>query len=378
MIYLDNNATTKVLPEVLEAMLPFYKELWGNPSSLHPFGAGLAKHIDEARTHAAGLLGAQRESEIVFTGGGTESNNLALRGVLQANPTKRHCITTQVEHPSILMPCQQLEKEGLEVTYLPVQQNGLLDLKELENAIRENTALVSIMWANNETGVIFPIEEIAKICLSKNVLLHTDATQTAGKIPIDLRKVPIHLLSLSGHKFHAPKGIGALYVRLGTKLAPQILGGHQERSRRAGTENVASIVGLGEAARLAKKRLEEKTLEKTRTLRDRFEEEISKNCGCVQKNGKGAKRLPNTASLSFEGLEGETICLLLGEEDICVSTGSACTAGSLEPSHVLKAMGLNSKQARGTVRFSLSFETTEEEIDQTIEVLKKIVLRLRR
>jgi len=378
MIYLDNNATTQVWPEVLEAMLPFYRELWGNPSSLHLFGAQVAKYIDEARENVASMLGAQRASEIVFTSCGTESNNLAIRGVLQSNPVKRHVITTQVEHPSVLLLCQQLEKEGFDLTTLPVQKDGNLNLSELEKNIRKETAIVSIMLANNETGVIFPIEEIAKICSAKNVIFHVDATQAIGKIPIDLKRTSVNLLSLSGHKFHTPKGIGALYIRRGTKLIPQIIGGHQERNRRAGTENVAYIVGMGMASKLAQKNLEENVSNNVAELRDQFEETVQKKWNWVQINGNGSKRLPNTSSLSFEGLEGETICLLLGEEDIAVSTGSACSAGSLEPSHVLKAMGLNSKQARGTVRFSLGLETTKEEIDQTILKLEKIITRLKR
>lgn len=378
MIYLDNNATTRVLPEVLEAMLPFYREYWGNPSSMHPFGAQVAKHIDEAREKVAKLLCAQRESEIVFTSGGTESNNLAIRGTLQANPTKRHVITTLVEHPSVLSLCQQLAKEGYEVHYLPVKPNGDLNLGELETSIRKTTALVSIMWANNETGVIFPIEAIAKICASKNVPLHVDATQAVGKIPIDLRSVPVNLISLSGHKLHAPKGIGALYVRRGTQLAPLFFGGGQERSRRPGTENVASIVGLGKAAELAQKRVEANQMALVADSRDQFETEVQKKIPWVKRNGVGSKRLPNTSSLCFECLQGEEISLLLGEAGICVSTGSACSAGSLEPSHVLKAMGISQAHAKGAVRFSLSFETTKEEIDQTLGMLEKIVARLTR
>ncbi|MBI4125046.1 MAG: aminotransferase class V-fold PLP-dependent enzyme [Deltaproteobacteria bacterium] len=369
MIYLDNNATTRVLPEVMEAMLPFYTELWGNPSSLHPFGAQVAKHIDKAREQAAALLGAQRESEIVFTSGGTESNNLAIRGTLLANPGKKHIVTTPVEHPSVLLLCQQMEKEGYEVTYA---------LDHPEKSIGENTALVSVMWANNETGVIFPIEKIAAVCREKNVPLHVDATQAAGKIPIDLRQVPVSLLSISGHKLHAPKGIGALYVRRGTRLNPLFHGGHQERSRRAGTENVAGIVGFGKACELAQERLKNGVMEKITELRDRFEKTLAQKFPWIRINGKENRRLPNTSSISFERLEGEAICLLLGEENICVSTGSACSAGSLEPSHVLKAMGLNAKQARGTVRFSLGFETTQEEINQTINTLEKIIWRLKR
>lgn len=366
MIYLDNNATTRVLPEVLEAMIPFYKEMWGNPSGLYPFATQVAKQIDQARENVAALLGAQRESEIIFTSGGTESNNLAIRGALQANPGKRHILTSQVEHPSVLMVCRQLEKEGFSVT-------TLADPIELEKAIRPETGLVSIMWANNETGIIFPIEAIANICLAKNIPFHVDATQAVGKIPIDLRKIPVSLLSLSGHKFHAPKGIGALYVRRGTKISPLFYGGGQERGRRSGTENVAGIAGLGEAARLAKKRLDEGVLKKVQALRDRFEQQIVKNFTGAKINWQKSPRVPNTSSIVFEGLEGETLSLLLGEEGICVSTGSACSAGSLEPSHVLKAMGCDAKQARGTVRFSLSFETTPQEIEQTLTALEKII-----
>lgn len=367
MIYLDNNATTKVLPEVFEAMRPFYTELWGNPSSLHPFGAQVAKHIDKAREQVTALISAQRESEIIFTSGGTESNNLAIRGALFANPGKKHIVTTPVEHPSVLSLCQQLEKEGYEVDYR---------LDHPEAAIREETALVSVMWANNETGVIFPIEKVAAICQNKNVPFHVDATQAAGKISIDLRHIPVSLLSISGHKLHAPKGIGALYVRRGTKISPLFFGGHQERGRRAGTENVAGLVGLGKACELAQGRLKNGAMEKIAQPRDRFEKNLAQKFPSIRVNGKASPRLPNTSSISFEGLEGEAICLLLGEEDICVSTGSACSAGSLEPSHVLKAMGLNVKQARGTVRFSMSFETTPEEIETTEKKLEKIIRRL--
>lgn len=379
MIYLDNNATTRVFPEVLEAMLPFYTERWGNPSSLHPFGAEVVGDIDRAREEVRTLLAAQRASEIIFTSGGTESNHLAIRGVLLAPPEqKRHLITTQVEHPSVLSLCQHLEKEGYEVTYLSVKTNGDLNLRELENSIRETTALVSTMWANNETGVIFPIEAIAKICQIKNVPLHVDATQAVGKIPIDVRRGGLSLLSLSGHKLHAPKGIGALYVRRGTKLMPLFHGGGQEQGRRPGTENVAGIVGLGKACALAEQRLKTARMEMLAKGRNQFEQTLSQNYPWIIINGKESQRLPNTSNISFEGLEGETICLLLGEENICVSTGSACSAGSLEPSHVLKAMRLSAKQARGTVRFSLSFETTQPEIDQTVETLEKIIERLRR
>ncbi len=378
MIYLDNNATTRVLPEVLEVMLPFYTEFWGNPSSLHPFGARIAPHIDKAREKVAGLIGAQRGSEITFTSGGTESNHLALRGVLAAHPEKRHIVTTAVEHSSILMLCDPLQKEGYEITFLNVDENGNVDLEEVKKSIRPETALVSILWANNETGVIFPIDAISKICAEKKVPFHTDAIQAVGKIPIDLKKTEVDLLSISGHKFHAPKGIGALYIRRGTKWMPQTFGGHQERGRRAGTENVTGIIGLGKAAELAYLRLEDKSWEKIGALRNHLEQKLSALSLNFLINGKNSKRLPNTSSLSFAGQNGETMCLLLGEADIAASTGSACSAGSLEPSHVLKAMQANSKQARGTIRISLSADTTVAEINSATECIEKIIRRLKK
>lgn len=376
VIYLDNNATTRVLPEVLKAMLPFYTEFWGNPSSMHTFGSQVAKHIDTARERAATLIGAQRESEIVFTSGGTESNHLAIRGILAAHPEKRHILTTQVEHSSILMLCKQLEKEGYAVTYLGVDSNGALNLEELQNAIRSDTAMATIVWANNETGVIFPIEEISNICAAKNIPLHVDAIQAVGKIAIDIKKTNVDCLSVSGHKIHGPKGVGIFYMRRGTKWMPQIFGGHQERGRRSGTENVPGIIGLGKASQLAHERLKNNAWKKIAKLRDGLEQKLTaqfQNC-CI--NGKKSLRLPNTTSLSFEGLQGETICLLLNEAGIATSTGSACAAGSLEPSHVLKAMGVNHKQARGTVRLSLSFETTSGDTEQTHAALKEIIPRL--
>ncbi|MDO8527204.1 MAG: cysteine desulfurase NifS [Deltaproteobacteria bacterium] len=378
MIYLDNNATTPVLPQVLETMLPFLTELWGNPSSLHQFGAQVAKHLDTAREQTAELLHAQRAHEIIFTSGGTESNNLALRGVLQAQPEKKHLVTTAVEHPSILMVCEQLEKEGYTVTRLGVDKSGALDLKELDNALTPDTALTSIMWANNETGVLFPIETISKICQAKNILLHVDATQAVGKVDIDVRKAAVDLLSLSGHKLHAPKGIGALYVKRGTKMSPLTFGGGQERGRRAGTENVPSIIALGKAAALAKERLENGDIKKLEELRNNFERTLLEKFDEIKINGATSKRLPNTSNISFEGCDGETICLLLSEVGIAVSTGSACSVGSLEPSHVLKAMGLNHKQAKGAVRFSMSCETTTDEIKKTTDALEKIISRLKK
>lgn len=378
MIYLDNNATTRVLPEVLEAMLPFFNERWGNPSSLHRFGAEVAPHLDHARERVAELFSAGRPSEIVFTSCGTESNHLAIRGVLAANPDKRRIVTTPVEHSSVLRLCQQLEKEGTTVVRIAVDAKGQPDLKALEAALTPDTALVSAMWANNETGVIFPIEEIAKICQSKNIPLHVDAVQAVGKISIDLRKAPVDLLSLSGHKFHAPKGVGALYVRRGTKITPLVFGGGQERGLRSGTENVPGIIGLGKACEIAKQRLENGTIRKVENLRNTLEQKIGEKSSGVAINGKGSPRVPNTSSLSFDGLDGETICLLLSEVGIAASTGSACSAGSLEPSHVLKAMGVPHKRAKGTIRLSLSCETTEEEIEKTADEVEKIILRLRK
>ncbi|MBI5300424.1 MAG: cysteine desulfurase NifS [Deltaproteobacteria bacterium] len=377
VIYLDNNATTKPHPDVLSALLPFYTELWGNPSSIHHFGSQVTKHVDHARDQVARLIGAQKSNEIIFTSGGTEANNLAIRGALQANPKKRHIITTQVEHSSVSSLCHELEKENFKITYLPVQSSGALHLEDLKKAIRSDTALVSIMWANNETGVLFPVEEIAKICEENKIPFHSDAIQAVGKIPVDLQKARVSLLTLAGHKLHAPKGVGALYVRRGTQIKAQLVGGSQERSRRAGTENVAGIIGLGKACELSQKRLAQNGCQ-TSELRNSFETHLKDKFGFVQINGKEGPRLPNTSSITFEGLDAETICLLLNEEAIAVSTGSACSAGSLDPSHVLKAMGFSQKRSKGTVRFSLSFETTNEEINQTITVLEKVLRRLKK
>ncbi|MDO8493929.1 MAG: IscS subfamily cysteine desulfurase [Deltaproteobacteria bacterium] len=376
MIYLDNNATTKVHPEVLEAMLPFYTQYWGNASSLHPFGAQVGPHLDRARQQVADLLEAQRESEIIFTSSGTESNNLAIRGVLQTLPQKKHLITTTVEHSSVYKLCQKLETEGYEVTWLTVQKDGGLDLEELKRSIRPDTALASIMWANNETGILFPIEEIAQICEEKNILFHTDAVQAAGKVPIDLRKVQANLLSISGHKIGAPKGIGALYLHRGTKLQAQLIGGSQERGRRAGTENVAGMIALGKAAEIMKKKLKEIQMDRVSSLRDFFEEKILQKFDFVRRNGNPNKRVPNTASLAFVGLDAQTIALLLGEAGIAVSTGSACSSGNMEPSRILQKMGLTTPTARGTVRFSLSAETTENDLQEALQTIETVISRL--
>jgi len=375
-VYVDNNATTQVAPEVIDAMLPFLKEMWGNPSSMHTFGGQVAKYIDKAREQVAALIGAERASEIVFTSCGSESDNTAIRSGLLASPQKRHLITTNVEHPAVLNLCKELQKEGYDVTFLAVDGEGRLDLEEFKKSIRDDTAIVSIMWANNETGVIFPIEEIAAECQKRNVLLHVDAVQAVGKISIDLKKTPITYLALSGHKLHAPKGVGALYVRRGTKFHPWLVGGHQEHGRRGGTENVASIVGLGVACELARKNMED---ERTRVaaMRDKLEKGILESIPRSFVNGNRKMRLPNTTNISFEAIEGEAILLLMNEFGICASSGSACTSGSLLPSHVLVAMGIPFTRAHGSIRFSLSCYNTDEEITFILEKMPGIVSRLR-
>jgi len=373
-VYLDNNATTMVAPEVVEAMQPFWAEMYGNASSMHSFGGQVKKHVDAAREQVAALLGASPD-EIVFTSGGSESDNQALRGTMEAlGGEKRHLITTRVEHPAVRSVARYLEKKGYRLTELPVDGNGALDLDLLEKSITPDTALVSIMWANNETGVIFPMEEIARIVKSKGVVLHTDAVQAVGKIPINMQQVPVDLLSLSGHKLHGPKGIGALYVRRGTKLVPLVIGGHQEGGKRAGTENVPGIVGLGKASELALRHLDEEN-ERVRALRDKLEAGILATCPDVRVNGKN--RLPNTLNVSFEYVEGESILLMLDDLGIAASSGSACTSGSLEPSHVMRAMGVPFTAAHGSIRFSLSRYNTEEEIDYVLEHLPPIINRLR-
>jgi cysteine desulfurase len=373
-VYLDNNATTAAAPEVVEAMAPFWAERYGNPSSAHSFGGNVRKEVEAARARVAELLGAQ-PGEIVFTAGGSESDNAAIRGVLEAyEGRKRQFVTTRVEHPAVLSVSQHIARRGGVATEVPVGGTGALDLEAFEKAITPQTALVSVMWANNETGVLFPVERIAGICRSKGVLFHTDAVQAAGKVPIDLAKVPVDLLSLSGHKLHGPKGIGVLYIRKGTRIAPFLLGGHQEGGRRAGTENVPAIVGLGTACRLAAAHLAEDAA-RERSLRDRLEKRILASCPGAFVNG--ADRLPNTLNVSFEFIEGESILLMLDELGICASSGSACTSGSLEPSHVMRAMGVPFTRAHGSIRFSLSRYTTQEEIDYVADRLPAIVNRLR-
>ena len=374
-VYLDNNATTGVAAEVFEQMQPYFCEEYGNPSSIHTFGGRIAKRLDESREQVAQLIGAE-PSEIVFTSCGTESDSTAILGTLESYPGKRHIITTRVEHPAVRGLCQHLNQRGYRVTELSVNKEGLLDLDELKEAIDSDTALVSIMWANNETGVLFPIEQIAEIVKSAGVVLHTDAVQAVGKEPIDLSKVPVDLLSISGHKLHSPKGIGVLYMRRGTRVAPLLIGGHQERGRRAGTENVPYIIGLGKACELARQAFEDERV-RVRKLRDRLEEELLSSCPGAKINGHKENRLVNTANISFEYIEGEAILLLLDRLGICASSGSACTSGSLEPSHVLRAMGVPFTSAHGSVRFSLSRYTTDEDIDYVIEHMPRIIKKLR-
>jgi cysteine desulfurase len=373
-VYLDNNATTRVAPEVVEAMTRYWSELYGNPSSMHSFGGNLKREVDHAREQVAALLGAT-PGEIVFTSGGSESDNLAIKGTLEAvGGRKRHLVTTRVEHPAVRGVLHHLQKQGYHLTELGVDSQGALDLNQLAAAITPDTALVSIMWANNETGVVFPIDRIAEIVKARGAVFHTDAVQAAGKLPIDVSRLPVDLLSISGHKIHAPKGIGALYVRKGTKLVPQVIGGHQEKGKRAGTENVPYIVGLGVAAELAKKLMPEEHA-RIRALRDKLEKGLLARCKDTQING--AHRLPNTLNVSFEYIEGEAILLLLDDLGISASSGSACASGSLEPSHVMRAMGVPFTAAHGSIRFSLSRYNTEEEIDYVLDNVPPIIERLR-
>ncbi len=375
VVYLDNNATTRPTDEVREAMLPYLGEFYGNPSSMHTFGGRIHGEIEIAREQIAALINAEPE-EMIFTSCGTESDNTAIMSALTAEPKKRHIITTRVEHPAVLNFCKTMARRGYSVTFLPVDKQGRLNQDELRDAITDDTAIVSIMYANNESGVIFPIKEIGGIVKSKGALFHTDAVQAAGKITVDVKDIPSDMLSLSGHKIHAVKGVGALYVKKGTRFSPYIIGGHQEKGRRAGTENVASIVGLGVAAEVAKGHLPFEN-SKVKELRDRLEEGLLKRCPDARINGDRESRLPNTMNISFEYVEGEAILLRLNEYNICASSGSACTSGSLEPSHVLRAMGVPFTAIHGSVRFSLSRYTTDEEIDFVLEKMPGIISELR-
>jgi cysteine desulfurase len=374
-VYLDNNATTQVAPEVLEAMLPYFQEQYGNPSSMHSFGGQVARKISDAREQVATLIGATPD-EIIFTSCGTESDNAAIRSALASHPERRHIVTSRVEHPAVKSLCANLAGQGYRITELPVDKNGLLDMEQLESSLTPETAVVSLMWANNETGVIFPVEKAAELAHERGILFHTDAVQSTGKIPIDMKKNNIDMLSISGHKLHAPKGIGVLFVRKGTRFSPFMIGGHQEKGRRGGTENTPSIIGLGKACELAASRMSAEKIT-VRRLRDRLETALLEGIPQSRVNGDQLQRLPNTTNISFEFVEGEGILLLMNEYGICASSGSACTSGSLQPSHVLRAMGVPFTMAHGSIRFSLSIYNTEEEIDFVIEKLPPIIARLR-
>jgi cysteine desulfurase len=375
VIYLDNNATTQVAEEVLEAMMPYFRTFYGNPSSMHSFGGQVGQKIRIAREQTAALLGAHPE-EIVFTSCGTESDNAAIRSALLTRPDKKHIVISRVEHPAVRALCSHLSTQGYRITELPVDKNGHLDLENLEKSLTPDTAIVSLMWGNNETGVIFPVEGAAEIAHERGVLFHTDAVQAVGKIPIDMRKNKIDMLSLSGHKLHAPKGIGVLYIRRGTKFSPFLIGGHQEKERRGGTENTPGIIGLGKACEVAVRNMERENTH-VRRLRDKLETELLKRIPRSRINGDISNRLPNTTNISFEFVEGEAILLLMNELGICASSGSACTSGSLQPSHVLRAMGVPFTMAHGSIRFSLSVYNTEEEIDYVIAKMPPIIERLR-
>ena len=375
MIYFDNNATTQVDPEVLQQMLPFLQDQYGNPSSAYSFGKRAAKAVNLAREQIADLLRCE-PSEIVFTSCGTESDNSAIQSALLLDRDRKHLVTSRVEHSAIVKHAEALARRGYEVTWLDVDSEGLIDLEELEQAIRDDTAIVSLMWANNETGVLFPIEEAAEICRSKGTVFHTDAVQAVGKIDIDLRRLPLNFLSLSGHKLHAPKGVAALYINRKTRFNPYLIGGGQENKKRGGTENTASIVALGKAAEIASSALQDENT-RVKALRDRFEQGLFDAVPSVQVNGHRKYRLPNTSNLAIEGIDSEGMLMLLDQKGICCSAGSACTAGSLEPSHVLRAMGYSNERARGSLRFSFSRFNSEAEIDQALHVIPRAVEKLR-
>jgi cysteine desulfurase len=373
--YFDNNATTRVAPEVVDAMIPFLREQWGNPSSTYAFGRQVGEHVDQARARVAAMINAEPR-EIVFTSCGTESNNSAIHSALATQPDKRHVLTTAVEHSANTKFCALLQKRDYAVTLLPVAPDGALDLELLENSIRPDTAIVSVMWANNETGMLFPVREIAAICRRKGTLFHTDAVQTPGKLRIDVRELDVDFLSLSAHKLHAPKGIGLLYVKRRVKYQPYIVGGGQERGRRGGTENVANIVAFGRAAELAMANLSDENT-RVRALRDKLEDGILAAIPDTSRNGAKEPRLPNTANLAFDGVEAEGILMLLDQAGICASSGSACTTGSLDPSHVLTAMGCNAARARGSIRLSLGIYNTEAEVNYVLKHLPGIIAKLR-
>lgn len=374
-VYVDNNATTRVDEKVLEELLPCYTENYGNPSSMHHKGAESGNSLKLARERVAKILNAEA-GEILFTSCGTESNNSAIRAALKLNPDKKHIVTTMVEHPAVKSLCESLDKEGYRTTYVPVDSKGRLNMQAFVASLTPDTAIVSVMWANNETGTIFPIREIAEKVKAKGILFHTDAVQAVGKIPVDAKDIPFDMLSLSGHKLHAPKGVGALYVRSGIKFNPFLIGGHQESGKRGGTENIASIVALGKACEMAMDHIDEENI-RVKKLRDKLETELTSRVPKSFVNGDTDNRLPNTTSISFEFIEGEAILLMMNEYGICASSGSACTSGSLEPSHVLRAMGVPFTAAHGTIRFSLCRYNTEEEVDFIIDKVPGVIKRLR-
>lgn len=373
-LYLDNNATTRPAPEAVEAMLPYLTEWYGNPSSVHRFGQRSRQAIDEARAQVSAAIGCA-DSELLFTGGGTEAINTAVRGLLATRAPRKRIVTSTVEHSATRELCTQLAREGAEIVEIPVGLRGMLDLERLRSAIDENTSLVTLMWANNETGVLFPVHEIASICRAARVPFHCDGTQAVGKIAVNVAKAGIDAMSFASHKFHGPKGVGGLFVRRGLRVRPLLIGGPQERSRRGGTENVPGIVGMGKAAELAVGALRE--MDRVGRLRDQLEREILERIDDSHVNGSTEFRLPNTTNIGFARLEAEAILLLLSEQGICASAGAACSSGSLEPSDVLKAMGIDARIAHGAIRFSMSRYTTEEEIRRAIEVLPGIIRRLR-
>ncbi len=378
IIYMDNNATTMVAPEVVDAMMPYLTDCYGNPSSMHSFGGQVGREIEKAREKIANLIGAMPQ-EIIFTSCGTESDSTAVLSGLQTFPDKRHIVTTRVEHPAIKSLCDNLDLltgHKHRITRLQVAEDGTLDMAKYAESLSDDIAIVSAMWANNETGVIFPVEEMAQLAKSKDILFHTDAVQAVGKIPINMKESAIDFLSISGHKLHAPKGVGVLYVRKGTPYIPFLNGGHQEDGRRGGTENVASIIGLGKACELAHLHMEEEN-SRVRAMRDRLEQGLLASIPRSMLNGNKEQRLPNTTNISFEFVEGEAILLHMNQYKICASSGSACTSGSLEPSHVLRAMGVPFTAAHGSIRFSLSVYNTDQEIDFVLETLPGIIANLR-
>ncbi|MFC1844854.1 cysteine desulfurase NifS [Thermodesulfobacteriota bacterium] len=378
VVYMDNNATTRVAPDVVEAMLPYFSDIYGNPSSMHSFGGQVGSNLSVAKEQVAALIGATPD-ELIFTSCGTESDSTAILSALQSFPEKRHIVTTRVEHPAVKNLCENIDNltgHKHKVTQLPVNREGVLDLAKYEESLTEETAIVSVMWANNETGVIFPVKEMAEIAKSRGILFHTDAVQAVGKIPIDLQNLPIDFLSISGHKLHAAKGIGVLYVRRGTPFVPFMIGGHQEHGRRGGTENVSSIVGLGKACELAGELMQEENT-RVKAMRDKLENGLLETIPSSMLNGHKTDRLPNTTNISFEYVEGEAILLHMDRYKICASSGSACTSGSLEPSHVLRAMGVPFTAAHGSIRFSLSVYNTEDEIDFVLDKMGPIIENLR-